>query len=125
MDEKPDSRDDQEHDASQRVDQIGEIDCEVTAEDPFIGDDFTGGSGSQGFREDGEHAEERHEDRTPCKAVSQVMRIAVPKEAVHQDGHQRKQGNQFYDQVNGIGHVTTSINSFRPRWSRSSRGTRQ
>ena len=42
VNQKSDSRDDEQHDARERIDEIGQIDGEVAAENPLIGDDFMG-----------------------------------------------------------------------------------
>ena len=54
VNQEPDSRDHEQHDARERIDEIGQIDGEVAAEDPLIGDDFMGRAGPQNV---GKHAD--------------------------------------------------------------------
>ena len=60
----------------------GEIDREITAEDPLIGDDFAGGSGFENVGEDRERAQERQQHGPPCQPVGQIVRVPVSEQTV-------------------------------------------
>ena len=68
VDQEPDSRDDEQHDARERIDEIGEIDGEVAAEDPLIGDDFMGRAGPQDVGKHADRAEKRQIPPIPRQA---------------------------------------------------------
>ena len=69
VDQEAHSRDDEQHDARERIDEKGQIDREVAAEDPLIGDDFVGRSGSQDVGKHADGAEERQAHRSPGQPV--------------------------------------------------------
>ena len=47
MDQEPDPGHDKEHDAGERINEEGQIDHQIAAEDPGVGDDLTRDAGPQ------------------------------------------------------------------------------
>jgi hypothetical protein len=82
VNQESDSRDDKQHDACERIDEIGQIDGEVASEDPSIGDDFMGHAGPQDIDEDADRAEKRQSHRSPSKPVREFVGIPRAQESV-------------------------------------------
>ncbi len=120
MDQEADPRDDQQHDAGERIDQEGEVDREIAAEDPGIGNDLSGLAEAKLIDQHGKGAEKGQADRPPGQPMGDVMGIATAQKAVRHHRQEREHRDQYDDE---IVHVTTSANSFHPRWWRSCRGT--
>jgi hypothetical protein len=58
VNEEADSRHDQQHDACEGINKVGEIDREIAAEDPLVRDDLMGRAGFEDVGEDSDGGEE-------------------------------------------------------------------
>jgi hypothetical protein len=90
MDQEPDAGDDQQHDATQRVDQEGEVDVQIAAEDPPVGDDFARPAGLELVGKHREGGGEGQPDRAAGDAAGDVVRITASQQAVEQHRHEGK-----------------------------------
>ncbi len=99
MNQKPDAGDDQKPDAREGVDQIGQVDRQIAAEDPLVRHDFVRGAGAQDIREHADDAEERESHRSPGETMGDLMGVPAAKEPIGNDGQQGEHRNQFYEQI--------------------------
>ena len=76
------------------------------AEDPFIGDDFASLTGLNGMNEDGDRAEKRQTDRSPCQTMRDLVRIAIAEETVQKNRREGKHGDQQDEGIEDV-HATT------------------
>ena len=95
VNQKSDPRHHHQHHGGQRIDQKSEIDVQVAAENPGIGNDFTGrGIGEHpGHHRDG--TEKRQPDGPDRHAAGQVRGIPVAEQAVHQHRDEREDRYQY------------------------------
>jgi hypothetical protein len=96
VDQEPYSRDNEQHDARQRVDEIGEIDGEIAAEDPLIDDNFMRRPGPYDVGKHADRAEKRQTHRSPSKSVYDLLGIPPAEESVQEHGEQGKHRNELY-----------------------------
>jgi hypothetical protein len=107
MDEEPHPRHDEQHHAGERIDQIRQVDGEITAENPPIRDDFVRRSTVDDIGKDADGGKERQTDGPPRQTVSPLMGPQIPAEdAVGDHGKQWEHRDEL-DQE--IGHAWPTL----------------
>ena len=126
VDQESDAGDDQQHDAAERIDQIGEIDGQIAAEDPLIGDDFCALARSEWCARTRRWSRETTILPIPSQPVRDVVRISLAEKTIHEHGQSAETAESAIRCTSNTCHATTiSKDSFHRRWWRSFLGTRQ